>query len=95
MALTKNEIIQKVVDELEFTREDATETVEQLMEIIKSTLASGEDVLIPGFGRFFFLISLYGRVTYANFSNNALRIFSQTIETEPCYIQLRQATNRQ
>jgi integration host factor subunit alpha len=35
-----------------FNRKDATETVEQLMEIIKSTLASGEDVMISGFGKF-------------------------------------------
>jgi integration host factor subunit alpha len=35
-----------------FTRKKSTETVEIILEIIKSKLASGEDVLISGFGKF-------------------------------------------
>jgi len=35
-ALTKNELITKISEEMELTRKDATESVEQLMEIIKS-----------------------------------------------------------
>lgn len=52
MALTKNELIAKVIEETEFTKKAATQTVEQLMDIIKSTLASGEDVMVSGFGKF-------------------------------------------
>ena len=52
MALTKNELITKIMEEMEFNRATATQTVEQLMEIIKSSLASGEDVLVSGFGKF-------------------------------------------
>ena len=52
MALTKNELITKITEEMEFNRATATQTVEQLMEIIKSSLASGEDVLVSGFGKF-------------------------------------------
>jgi len=52
MALTKNELITNIMEEMEFTKKTATETVEQLMEIIKSTLAAGEDVLVSGFGKF-------------------------------------------
>ena len=52
MALTKAELITKIMEEMEFTKKAATESVEQLMEIIKSSLASGEDVLITGFGKF-------------------------------------------
>ena len=52
MTLTKNELITKVMEETEFTKKAATDSVEQLMEIIKSTLASGEDVMISGFGKF-------------------------------------------
>ena len=52
MALTKNELITKIMEDMEFTKKAATETVEQLMEIIKSTLESGEDVMISGFGKF-------------------------------------------
>jgi integration host factor subunit alpha len=52
MALTKAELITKIMEEMEFTKKAATESVEQLMEIIKSSLASGEDVLVSGFGKF-------------------------------------------
>jgi integration host factor subunit alpha len=52
MALTKNELITKIMEETGFTKKAATETVEQLMEIIKTSLASGEDVMISGFGKF-------------------------------------------
>jgi integration host factor subunit alpha len=37
---------------MKLNRAAATQTVEQLMDIIKSTLASGEDVMISGFGKF-------------------------------------------
>ena len=37
---------------MELNRAAATQTVEQLMEIIKSTLGSGEDLMISGFGKF-------------------------------------------
>lgn len=52
MALTKSELVAKISEEMGFGKKTATETVEQLMEIIKSTLASGEDVMISGFGKF-------------------------------------------
>jgi integration host factor subunit alpha len=38
--------------EFGFPQKKSTELVEQLIEIIKSTLASGEDVLVSGFGKF-------------------------------------------
>ncbi len=52
MTLTKNEMISKIREELELPLQDATETVEHLLEIIKPTLESDEDVLISGFGKF-------------------------------------------
>ena len=52
MALTKAEIIDAVHQELGFPQKKSTELVEQLLETIKSTLASGDDVLISGFGKF-------------------------------------------
>jgi len=51
MAMTKSDII-KQVEALGFTRKKTTETVENLLEIIKSRLESGEDILISGFGKF-------------------------------------------
>jgi len=52
MALTKTDIVDSVNDRIGFTRKKSVETVEILLEIIKSTLESGEDVLISGFGKF-------------------------------------------
>ena len=52
MALTKVQIIEKVMKRNGFTRKKSTETVETLLELIKRSLESGEDVLISGFGKF-------------------------------------------
>jgi integration host factor subunit alpha len=52
MALTKAHLIETIAEQNGFTRKKSTETVETILEIIKSTLASGDDVLISGFGKF-------------------------------------------
>lgn len=52
MTLTKTDIITSIENPNRFTRKKATEAVESLIEIIKGTLASGEDVLVSGFGKF-------------------------------------------
>jgi integration host factor subunit alpha len=51
-ALTKQTIIEKVQEEINQSPPQAKNTVETLLEIMKSTLASGEDVMISGFGKF-------------------------------------------
>jgi integration host factor subunit alpha len=51
MALTKSDIVTKV-HELGFTKKKAVDTVESLLELVKGTLAQGEDVLVSGFGKF-------------------------------------------
>lgn len=51
MALTKADIIDLVHDRLGFSKKEATQAVEILMETIKAELAGGEDVLISGFGK--------------------------------------------
>ena len=52
MTLTKFTIIDKIAEENGYLRKQAAELVESLIELIKSTLASEEDVLISGFGKF-------------------------------------------
>ena len=52
MALTKAQIIEEVRTRNGFTLKKSTKTVEALLEIMKQTLESGEDVLISGFGKF-------------------------------------------
>ncbi|MCJ7771765.1 MAG: integration host factor subunit alpha [Desulfobacterales bacterium] len=51
MALTKNDIVERI-HELGFTKKKSVDIVESLLEIIKKTLANGDDVLISGFGKF-------------------------------------------
>lgn len=50
--LTKAHIIDTVVERIGFTRKNSIETVEILLELIKQSLESGDDVLISGFGKF-------------------------------------------
>ena len=50
--LTKARIVEAVVENNGYTQQKAFETVEILLELIKSTLENGEDVLISGFGKF-------------------------------------------
>ena len=52
MALTKADIVEAVQTEIGFTRHQSISIVENLLETIKSKLASGEDVLVSGFGKF-------------------------------------------
>lgn len=52
MALTKAQIIEAIQAQLGSTKKKSTECVETVLEILKETLASGEDVLISGFGKF-------------------------------------------
>jgi integration host factor subunit alpha len=52
MALNKAGIIESVQQDLGFPQNESNELVEHLIETIKSTLASGEDVIISGFGKF-------------------------------------------
>jgi len=50
--LTKADIIDTIQRENGYSRKKATELVETLLELIKTTLESGEDVLVSGFGKF-------------------------------------------
>jgi len=52
VALTKDKIISEVYAKLGLRKNDARQVVEQLLEIMKRTLESGEDLLISGFGKF-------------------------------------------
>ena len=52
MTLTKTQIVNQVAEQNGITRKEVIETVETLLELVKSILASGEDILISGFGKF-------------------------------------------
>jgi len=52
MTLTKEHLIIAVAEANGYPRVQSVELVETLLELIKSKLVSGEDVLISGFGKF-------------------------------------------
>ena len=51
MALTKSDIVASIHD-LGLTKKKSVEVIERLLEIIKRSLESSEDVLVSGFGKF-------------------------------------------
>jgi integration host factor subunit alpha len=51
MNLTKAHIAQKIADDCGFMKGEAAEIIEKLLEIMKNRLASGESVMISGFGK--------------------------------------------
>ena len=52
MTRTKHDIVEQVYNEIGFPKNQSIEIVESLFELIKKTLASGENVMISGFGKF-------------------------------------------
>ena len=53
MTLTRATLIDAIYESTDLSREKASHALETLLEIIKSTLESGEDVLISRFGKFY------------------------------------------
>ncbi|MBW1766686.1 MAG: integration host factor subunit alpha [Deltaproteobacteria bacterium] len=52
MSLTKNHLIEAINNDLGYSKKKSTVLTESILEIIKMTLESGEDILISGFGKF-------------------------------------------
>ena len=52
MSLTKERITDTIFNSTDLAKKRSSQVVEALLEAIKKTLESGEDVLISGFGKF-------------------------------------------
>jgi integration host factor subunit alpha len=52
MTATKSDLVKAVAEANGFHRNKSTELIETLIDLIRAKLASGEDVLISGFGKF-------------------------------------------
>ncbi len=52
MTLTKADLIDSINNKHGLTRQESSQVVESILEIMKKTLGSGEDVLVSGFGKF-------------------------------------------
>jgi integration host factor subunit alpha len=51
MTLTKADVAQKIANDCGFMKGEAAEILERLLDLIKSRLIAGEDVMISGFGK--------------------------------------------
>ena len=52
MTLTKAHIVEAVAKKIGYPKNQSSEMIENLLELIKRSLESGEDVLISRFGKF-------------------------------------------
>ncbi len=52
MSLTKDKLIIQIQNQIGISRPESRDHIEKLLEIMKATLANGEDILISGFGKF-------------------------------------------
>ena len=52
MTITKSDIIDIIYNQCGFSKSKSTKLVKATLEIIKSSLESGESILISGFGKF-------------------------------------------
>ncbi len=52
MTLTKARIVESLQENIGWSKNQSSQAVETLLELVKRTLESGEDILISGFGKF-------------------------------------------
>jgi integration host factor subunit alpha len=52
MTLTKAQVAESIQNRIGFPRKKSVELLETLLEIIKKSLETGDDILISGFGKF-------------------------------------------
>ena len=52
MSLTKDKLIARLQTQVGLDKQESRQIVERLLEIMKDTLAGGEELLISGFGKF-------------------------------------------
>jgi integration host factor subunit alpha len=52
MTLTKAHIVDAIADQIGYPKNHSSEIFKTLLELIKSSFESGDDVLVSGFGKF-------------------------------------------
>jgi integration host factor subunit alpha len=93
MTLTKAQIIEMIAEQNGFAKNKSIEIVENLIEIIKRTLVSGEDVLVSGFGKF--CVKNKGQRRGRNPATGSdLMLSARKVVTFKCSGKLREKVNR-
>ena len=92
MTITKAHLINHLHRKHNLSRDESLTTIESLLEIIKHTLESGENLLISGFGKFIVKekTSRRGRNPY---TGNDLSLDARRIVTFKCSKNLREKLN--
>ncbi len=52
MTLTKANIVDSVYDRTQVTKKEASDYVNEVLELMKETLEAGEEIKVSGFGKF-------------------------------------------
>ena len=92
MTLTKLQIVEIITAQNGFSRKKSTEILKGLLEIIKSALATGDDVLISGFGKF--IVKSKGQRRGRNpATGDALMLSARKVVTFKCSGKLRDKLN--
>ena len=92
MTVTKSHLIDHLYGKSSFSREESSATIESLLEIIKRTLESGEDVLISRFGKF--IVKEKSKRRGRNpATGNDLTLNARRIVTFKCSNNLREKLN--
>ncbi len=94
MTLTKVHIIEAIAEQIGFPKNHSSEIVETLLELIKSALESGEDVLISGFGKFC-VNEKKERMGRNPATGEAMMMAARKVVTFKCSRQLRDKINGQ
>lgn len=92
MTLTKANIVEKLSEEIGYPKNQSYEIIETLLEIIKGTLETGEDVLVSGFGKFC-VKEKQGRRGRNPSTGEELMLEPRRVVTFKCSRQLRDKIN--
>ena len=92
MTLTKFDIVERVAQTCGYSKLEAAELVETVFESIKSSLSTGEDVKISGFGNFI-LRDKRSRIGRNPQSGDAMEISARRVMTFKVSQVLKEAIN--
>ncbi len=93
MTLTKAHIVDAIAEHNGYTNKRSFKVVETVLEIIKSSLESGEDVLVSEFGKFC-VNEKKERMGGRNFAiGEAMMLAARKVVTFRCSRQLRDKIN--
>lgn len=92
MSLTKQDLIRTIQEENGYSKNQSSEIVETVLELIKSSLENGDDVLISGFGKFS-VKDKHERKGRNPASGDNMMLRARTVVTFRCSGKLREKIN--